>query len=218
MPASVLVIACGALAREIGALKTANGWDHLDIQCLDAALHNRPDEIPGRVEALLERHAGQYDHRFVAYADCGTGGRLDAVLERWRAERIPGAHCYEFYATADVFHALADAEPGTFYLTDFLVRHFDRLVIEDLKLNTHPTLRDTLFAHYTRVVYLAQTEDTSLVAGAQRAADQLALPLEVIQTGLGDLQSAMTAQILRWQSSSEAPGEPTTSRVAHAAH
>ena len=119
MPASILVIACGALAREIGALKTANGWHHLDIQCLDAALHNRPEEIPGRVEALLERHAEQYDHRFVAYADCGTGGRLDTVLERWQAERIPGAHCYEFYATAGVFHALADAQPGTFYLTDF---------------------------------------------------------------------------------------------------
>jgi hypothetical protein len=140
------------------------------------------------------------------------------VLERWQAERIPGAHCYEFYATADVFHALADAEPGTFYLTDFLVRHFDRLVMEDLKLNIHPTLRDSLFAHYTGVVYLAQTEDAALVAGAQRAADQLALPLEVIQTGLGDLQSAMTAQILRWQGGSEAPGEPTTLRVAHATH
>jgi len=218
MPASILVIACGALAREISALKTANGWKHLDIQCLDAALHNRPEEIPERVEALLERHAKQYDHRFVAYADCGTGGRLDAVLERWQAERIPGAHCYEFYATAGVFHALADAEPGTFYLTDFLVRHFDRLVIEDLRLDTHPTLRETLFANYTRMVYLAQTEDASLVAGAQRAADQLALPLKVIQTGLGDLQSAMTAQILRWQGSSKAPGEPTTSRAAHAAH
>ena len=188
------------------------------MQCLDAALHNRPDEIPGRVEALLERHAEQYDHRFVAYADCGTGGRLDAVLERWKVERLPGAHCYEFFATADVFHALADAEPGTFYLTDFLVRHFDRLVIEDLKLNTHPTLRDTLFAHYTRVVYLAQTEDASLVAGAQRAADQLALPLEVIQTGLGDLQSGVTAQVLRWQDRPEAPGEPAISRVNHAAH
>ena len=84
------------------------------------------------------------------------------MLARWQVERLPGAHCYEFYATANVFHALADAEPGTFYLTDFLVRHFDRLVIEDLQLNTHPTLRDTLFAHYTRVVYLAQTEDTTL--------------------------------------------------------
>ena len=212
MPASILVIACGALAREIGALKTANGWDHLDIQCLDAALHNRPKEIPGRVEALLERHAEQYDQRFVAYADCGTGGRLDAVLERWQAERIPGAHCYEFYATADVFHALADAEPGTFCLADFWGRHFGRRVSEDLKLHTRPTVRDTLFAHYTRVVYLAQTEDATLVAGAQRAADQLALPLEVIQTGLGDLQSAMTAQVLRWQNRSEA------SRVTHAAH
>ena len=93
MPAPILVIACGALAREIGALKTANSWGHLNIQCLDAALHNRPEEIPGRVEALLMRHAEQYDHRFVAYADCGTGGRLDAVLERWQVERLPGAHC-----------------------------------------------------------------------------------------------------------------------------
>jgi hypothetical protein len=137
------------------------------------------------------------------------------VLARWRVARLPGAHCYEFYATADVFHALADAEPGTFYLTDFLVRHFDRLVIEDLKLNRYPTLRDTLFAHYTRVVYLAQTEDAALVAGAQRAADQLALPLEVIQTGMGDLQSAMASQVLRWQNTN---ANPSTTGAAHAAH
>ena len=215
MPASILVIACGALAREIGALKAANSWDHLDIQCLDAALHNRPEEIPGRVEALLKRYAEQYEHRFVAYADCGTGGRLDAVLERWQVARLPGAHCYQFYATADVFHALASAEPGTFYLTDFLVRHFDRLVIEDLKLNTHPTLRDTLFAHYTRVVYLAQTEDATLVAVAQRAADQPALPLEVVQTGMGDLQSAMTRQVMRWQDTNVSP---SATGAAHAAH
>ena len=215
MPASILVIACGALAREIGALKTANGWDHLNIQCLDAALHNRPDQIPGRVEELLERHAEQYDHKFVAYADCGTGGRLDAVLECWQVERLPGAHCYEFYATSDVFHALAYAEPGTFYLTDFLVRHFDRLVIEDLKLNMHPSLRDTLFANYTRVVYLAQTEDATLVAGAQRAADQLSLPLEVIQAGMGDLQSEMAGQVLRWQN---AEASSIGTGAAHAAH
>ena len=215
MPASILVIACGALAREIGALKTANGWDHLNIQCLDAALHNRPDQIPWRVEELLERHAERYDHKFVAYADCGTGGRLDAVLECWQVERLPGAHCYEFYATSDVFHALAYAEPGTFYLTDFLVRHFDRLVIEDLKLNMHPSLRDTLFANYTRVVYLAQTEDATLVAAAQRAADQLSLPLEVIQTGMGDLQSEMAGQVLRWQN---AEASAIGTGAAHAAH
>ena len=138
-----------------------------------------------------------------------------AVLARWRVARLPGAHCYEFYATTGVFHALADAEPGTFYLTDFLVRHFDRLVIEDLKLNTHPTLRDTLFAHYTRVVYLAQTEDTTLVAGAQRAANQLALPLEVVQTGMGDLQSAITSQVLHWQ---HPDANPSNTGAAHAAH
>ena len=203
MPAPTLVIACGALAREIGALKKANGWSHIDLQCLDAALHNRPDDIPGRVEALLERYAEHYEHRFVAYADCGTGGRLDAVLQRWNVRRLPGAHCYEFFATSEIFHALAEAEPGTFYLTDFLVRHFDRLVIEDLKLNTHPELRETLFAHYTRVVYLSQTQDSELLKSAQRAADQLALPLEVVVTGMGDLQTAMAAEILHWQ---ENPG------------
>ena len=215
MPVSILVIACGALAREIGALKTANGWDHLNIQCLDAALHNRPEEIPGRVDALLERHAEQYDHRFVAYADCGTGGRLDSVLARWQVERLPGAHCYEFYATAEVFHALADAEPGTFYLTDFLVRHFDRLVVRDFKLNTHPTLRDTLFANYTRIIYLAQTEDETLVAKAEHAADQLALPLEVIQTGMGDLQSTVARQVLRWQDDRVDSSTTGTLRAAH---
>ena len=103
----------------------------------------------------------------------------------------------------------------TLYLTDSLVRHFDRLVIEDLKLNTHPSLRDTLFAHYTRVVYLAQTEDTALLAGAQRAADQLALPLQVIQTGMGDLQSTMASQVLRWQ---EAGASASTTGADHAAH
>ncbi|MDG2459992.1 MAG: DUF1638 domain-containing protein [Luminiphilus sp.] len=209
MPASILVIACGALAREIEALKIANEWEHVDLQCIDAALHNRPGDIPGRVETLLMQSAGQYDHRFVAYADCGTGGRLDAVLQRWQVERLPGAHCYEFYATSTVFQTLAEAEPGTFYLTDFLARHFERLVIEDFKLNTHPELRDTLFAHYTRVIYLAQTDSAQLMEKARRAAAFLALPLEVVSTGMGDLETAIASQVLRLQ---ETPG------VGHAAH
>ena len=197
MPDNILVIACGALAREIETLKRANGWEHLHVQCIDAALHNTPDAIPARVEALLEQTAQQYTRHFVAYADCGTGGRLDAILAKWDVARLPGAHCYEFFATPEVFHPMAEAEPGTFYLTDFLVRHFDRLVIEAFKLNSHPELRDMIFGHYTRVVYLAQSESTDLREQAANAAAQLALPLEIIQSGMGLLETSLAEQVLR---------------------
>jgi hypothetical protein len=204
MPDNVLVIACGALAREIETLKRANGWQHLDVQCIDAALHNTPDAIPARVEALLEQTAGQYEHQFVAYANCGTGGRLDAVLARWNIARLPGAHCYEFFATPEVFHPMAEAEPGTFYLTDFLVRHFDRLVVEALKLNSHPELREMLFGNYTRVLYLAQTDNAELLKQAAVAAEKLALPLETMQSGMGLLETALAEQVLNWADTPEA--------------
>ena len=150
------------------------------------------------LEALLELiNAEQYDHRFsMAYADCGTGGRLDKVRENG-AERIPGAHCYEFYATTAVFHALADAQPGTFYLTDFLAKHFDRLVVADLKLDKHPELEPQLFGHYRKVVYLAQVHDDTLRASATRAAERLGLPLEIIETGYGQLASSLQEQVVR---------------------
>ena len=204
MMGATLIIACGALAREIDALKRANGWDQLQVQCLDAALHNRPKSIPAKVDALLEQHFDQYDRVFVAYADCGTGGALDKVLARWGVDRLPGAHCYEVFATSPVFHALAAAEPGTFYLTDFLARHFDRLVIEDLKLDTHPALQDMLFGHYQRVVYLAQTDDPNLRAKAQQAADRLGLSFEVLETGLTSLESALAPQVLQFNHDGEA--------------
>ena len=204
MMGATLIIACGALAREIDALKRANGWDQLQVQCLDAALHNRPKSIPAKVEALLEKHFHQYERVFVAYADCGTGGALDTVLARWGVSRLPGAHCYEVFATSPVFHALAAAEPGTFYLTDFLARHFDRLVIEDLKLDTHPALQDMLFGHYQRVVYLAQTDDPNLRAKAQQAADRLGLSFEVLETGLTSLESALAPQVLQFNHDGEA--------------
>jgi len=204
MMGASLHIACGALAREIDALKRANGWDQLQVQCLDAALHNRPKSIPAKVEALLEKHFHQYERVFVAYADCGTGGALDTVLARWGVSRLPGAHCYEVFATSPIFHALAAAEPGTFYLTDFLARHFNRLVIEDLKLDTHPTLQDMLFGHYQRVVYLAQTDDADLRAKAQKAADRLGLAFEVLETGLTALQAALAPQVLHFDHDREA--------------
>jgi Protein of unknown function (DUF1638) len=138
-----LLIACGALAHEIVALKTLHQWQHLDVQCLPAELHNRPEKIPAEVLALIAAHRERYQRMYVVYADCGTGGALDRVLEEEHVERIGGAHCYEFYAGAAAFAKLHDDEPGTFYLTDFLLRHFDRLVIRALGLDRHPELRNT---------------------------------------------------------------------------
>lgn len=194
-----LIIACGALARELNWLKSTNQWTEVEIQCLDAALHNRPELIPEHLSGLLERTVDDYDHIFVAYADCGTGGRIDQVLAPFGVSRLPGAHCYEFYAGSERFQALADKEPGTFYLTDFLVRHFDRLVIGDLKLDEHPELELMLFGAYKRMVYLAQTDNPELLALAHEAADRLSLPLEVVPTTLSGLESPIDIQVLQWR-------------------
>jgi hypothetical protein len=195
----VLVLACGALAREVEALRRAGPLAHVTLRCLDAALHNRPDRIPAAVEDAIVRHGGGFDRIFVAYADCGTGGELDRTLSRHGIERLPGAHCYEFFAGAAVFAALADAEPGTFYLTDFLVRHFDRLVREGLGLDRHPQLRDQYFGNYRRVTHLAQTESAELDALAREQAAWLGLEYSRVQTGLDPFLNSFPAQVLRWQ-------------------
>ena len=194
----VLVIACGALAREISALQRSHGWDHLQLKCIDAKLHNRPEEIPRRVRALIRENRAMFEHIFVAYADCGTGGMLDRVLEEEGVERLPGAHCYGFYAGQKRFAALAAVEPGVFYLTDFLVRHFDRLVIGPLGLDKHPQLRDSYFGNYTRVVYLSQTRDAALRDAAAAAAARLSLPLQQIHCGLGELETELVQRVSRW--------------------
>ena len=193
----ILVIGCGALAEEISALKRVNQWTALDIKCLDAALHNRPDRIADRLESVLVKHHAEYNNILIAYADCGTGGEVDRVARRFNAQRLPGAHCYEFYATSSVFEALAEAEPGTFYLTDFLVRHFDRLVIDELKLDKHPELEEMLFGHYRKVVYLAQVDSSELRYEAERAATRLKLPLEVVTTGYGLLAKTVEEEVIR---------------------
>jgi hypothetical protein len=186
-----LVIACGALAREISALKRASGWSALDVTCLPPELHNRPEKIPAAVLAAICEGRTRYERIFVAYADCGTGGALDRMLAEERVERLPGAHCYEFFATSDVFAALAEAEPGTFYLTDFLVRHFQRLVIAGLGIDRHPELASEYFRHYRRVVYLAQLADAQLDSQARAIAAQLGLAYEQRLTGYGDLASRL---------------------------
>ena len=181
--APVLVIACGAIARELVRIRELNGWQHVEFQCLPAELHNTPDKIPAAVVSKIEQEQDKYEQIFVAYADCGTGGLLDRALEGTGIERIPGAHCYEFYAGSKAFHELADEEPGSFYLTDFLVRHFDRLVIQGLGLDRQPQLMPMYFGNYKRVVYLAQTQSEELQAMARDQAAYLGLDYHFHHSG-----------------------------------
>jgi hypothetical protein len=187
----LLIIACGALAHEITALKRANGWDRVDVKCLPAELHNRPERIPAAVRALIQSSRCHYRSIFVAYADCGTGGLLDAVLKEEGVERIPGAHCYEFFATAPVFAELAQAELGTFYLTDFLLRHFDRLVIRGLGLDRHPELFSSYFGNYRKLVYLAQSPKSESIEEGRAIAVRMGLEFEFRNTGYGTLETAL---------------------------
>ncbi|MBD1546656.1 DUF1638 domain-containing protein [Roseibium aggregatum] len=185
----VLVIACGALAREIKAIRELNGFTHIDLTCLPAQLHNTPQKIPEAVRAAVLQKRDLYDEILVAYADCGTGGLLDNVLEETGAKRIGGAHCYAFFTGLEAFDALEEDQLGTFYLTDFLARHFETMVMAPLGLNWHPHLRDLYFAHYTRVLYLAQTDDPKLEDAARKAAERLGLAFEMQKTGYGMLET-----------------------------
>lgn len=186
----VLILACGALARECMALIRRNGWRHVSLHCLPAILHNHPDRIPDAVARSLDRAQTDHDRVFVAYGDCGTGGALAALCAARGVEMLPGAHCYAFFEGVDAF-AAHDDEVSAFYLTDFLVRQFDAFVWEPLGLDRHPDLRDVYFAHYTKVVYLAQTEAPGLTAKAADCAARLGLPLERRATGFGDLATAL---------------------------
>ncbi len=189
----VMVIACGALAREILALRDLNGWTHLDLQCLPAKLHLWPDRIPDAVEAAVAEARGQYDAVFVAYADCGTGGLLAARCAALGVEMIAGPHCYSFFDGNAEFAARGDAEMQAFYLTDFLVRQFDAFVWRPMGLDRHPELRDMIFGNYRRLIYLAQTDDPALDAEAARCAERLGLAYERRLTGYGDLTKALAA-------------------------
>ena len=186
------MIGCGALAREL--LEVTRRIPGLEVACLPPDLHNRPDGIPGAVrDRIAEARRDGYERIFVAYADCGTGGLLEPVLAEADVERLPGAHCYEVFAGSAEFAALADAEPGTFWLTDFLARNFERLVIRGLGIDRHPELQATYFAHYTRVVFLSQTEDPDLLVLARRAAERLGLAFEHRPTGVAHLAAPILA-------------------------
>lgn len=190
-PPNTLLIACGALAREMLALIEVNGWSHMTLECLPAKLHNRPEKIPGAVRDKIAASRDRFDRILVAYADCGTGGLLDKVLAEEGVERIGGPHCYSFYAGAAAFDALHDDEPGTFYLTDYLTRHFDTLIIKGMGLDRFPQLMPDYFGNYRRLVYLAQTEDAGLTEQAKAAAAKLGLAFERRTTGYGELATFM---------------------------
>lgn len=188
----VLVLACGAIAREVLAVIRLNGWQNVTVRCLPAKLHSRPERIAPAVDAKLTELGDSYERVFVAYADCGTGGDLDSVLERHGVERLPGDHCYGFLTGNAAWSEIHDADPATFYLTDFLARHFDAIVVRGLGLDRHPELLGQYFGNYRRLLYLAQTDDADLRARAQRAAERLGLEYEERRTGYGDLVPSLT--------------------------
>ena len=187
----VLLLACGALAREILALVKVNGWSHMDLQCLPANLHLTPEKIPDAVEGVVNQMRDKYDDIFVVYADCGTGGLLKARCDKLGVQMIKGPHCYSFFEGNEVFAAHADAEFTSFYLTDFLVRQFDSFVWKPMGLDRHPQLRDMLFGNYEKLVYLAQTDQSELDKLAEEAAQRLGLAYERRFTGYGDLTAAL---------------------------
>jgi hypothetical protein len=186
-PRSTLLIACGALARELLALRQAGGWDHVDVDCLPAHYHNTPEAIAPAVRAKIREGRGRYGRIFVVYGDCGTGGALDRVLAEEGVARMPGPHCYEFFVGPAAYAQLMAAEPGTFFLTDYMVRHFDRLIVEGLWLDRHPELLKDYFGNYRKLVYLAQSDDPELQVKARAAATRLGLNYEYRFTGLGGL-------------------------------
>ena len=194
-PDRVLVVACGALAKElrhlIAAFDQEGGSRGIDLECLPAKLHNRPELIPEAVRQRVRAARDQYRTILVGYADCGTGGLLDKVCEEERVERLPGPHCYELYAGAEAFTQLQEQELGTLYLTDYLVRHFERLILEGLGISDHPELQEIYFKNYTRLVHLSQEPDPELDRLAKKAADRLGLRFEKVATGYGGLVDAL---------------------------
>ena len=189
----ILLIACGALAREILDLKEANGWSHLDLTCLPAKLHLYPEKITDEVRAAVKKHRDKYDDIFVVYADCGTGGLLEAECEKLGVQMVSGPHCYSFFEGNDRFSKISEDEITTFYLTDFLVRQFDAFIVKPMGLDRHPDLRDMYFGNYEKLVYQAQTDDPALTDKAKTCADRLGLAFERRFTGYGDLARTLKA-------------------------
>ena len=193
-PEPVGVIGCGMIAREILAVCDELGLNHIDLKCLPAMWHHHPEKIaPGVEDAIAKARAEGFKKIFVAYADCGTGGHLDKVCEKHSVERIDGPHCFSFYMGNDVFAANEDELLTCFFMTDFLARHFETFLVKPLGLDRHPQLREMYFSNYTKVIYIAQTDDPRLTKNAQEAAEFLGLDFEKRLDGYGDMIPALKA-------------------------
>lgn len=190
----VLLIACGALAREIVDLIERNRWTAFDVQCLPAKWHNTPELITPGIARVIDEARGRYRSIFVLYGDCGTGGSLDRLLQQEGIERIDGPHCYAFFSGNEEFARHADGDVTAFFLTDYLARHFDRLIWRGLGLDRHPELLPMYFGNYTKIVYLAQTRDEDIARRAMRAAQKLGLAYEYRYTGYGELERDMSVR------------------------
>ncbi|KUP92710.1 DUF1638 domain-containing protein [Tritonibacter horizontis] len=191
----ILLIACGALAREILDIKALNGLDHMDLTCLPAKLHLFPDQIVSHVETAVQKHRAVYDQIYVVYADCGTGGKLADACARLAVEMVPGPHCYAFFEGNAEFEDRREAgEITAFYLTDFLVKQFDAFIWRPMGLDRNPELRDMIFGNYTTLVYQSQLRDPALLQKARDCASRLGLAFEHRHTGYGELETTVT----RW--------------------
>jgi hypothetical protein len=189
----ILLIACGALAREILDLKALNGWNHMDLTCLPAKLHLYPEKITDEVRKAVAKHRATYDSIFIVYADCGTGGLLQAACDEMNVEMIKGPHCYSFFEGNERFAEKSESEFTSFYLTDFLVRQFEAFILKPMGLDRHPELRDMYFGNYEKLIYQAQTDDPALTEKARAAADTLGLGFERRFTGYGYLKTNLAA-------------------------
>ena len=188
----ILIIGCGAIAHEVREIIELNNWDNVRLQCLNAELHNTPKILPRKIKETIDSNINDYSKIFLAYADCGTGGLIDLILKDYDIERLDGAHCYEFYSGSSVFEELSEKEIGTFYLTDFLVKNFDRLVVDGLGIQKYPALKEEYFKNYKNVVYLAQKQDNVLESKARECADYLNLEFSALFTGLNNLENQLS--------------------------
>ena len=189
----ILILACGALAKEISALIRLNGWSHLKTRYLPAILHNTPEKITEQLRMVLQSSQTKFSKIFIGYADCGTGGKIDSLLDEFGVQRLPGAHCYEFFAGKLTFAEIIKEEIGSYFLTDFLVKAFEKLVWQGMKIDRHPELLPIYFKHYKKLVYLAQSENLELQTQAHEIAGRLGLVYEKRVTGYGELENSLTA-------------------------
>lgn len=190
-----LFITCGAIAREVIAIKTLNKFSNVEVSCLPASWHNSPEKITPAIKKKIRAAKTKFARIFVLYGDCGTGGELDKLIEQERVTRIPGPHCYEFFMGREEFEEAQADEPGCFYLTDYLARHFDRVVLKGLGLDRFPELLFEYFKNYKKLIYIAQTDDSSLELKARQAADRLGLQYERRIRGYGELGKFMASAV-----------------------